>query len=170
MASMARRSAALGLLFALGLLGCDVGTKELAARNLRGEEPVQVAGEVLELRYAENHDVGFALLRSIDEPTRYQLLLIAIPLVMLGLCVLWWRRRHEAPLLEHLAFGALLAGALGNYLDRLFRGYVVDFVALPHYPVFNVADIAIVIGVGLMLLSQRRAERPRPAERQERQA
>lgn len=158
MASMARRSAAFGLLFALGLLGCDVGTKELASRNLRGEEPVQVAGEVLQLRYAENRDVGFALLRTIDEPTRYQLLLACIPLVMLGLCVLWYRRRHEAPLLEHLAFGAFLAGAFGNYLDRLFRGFVVDFVALPHYPVFNVADIAIVIGVGLMLLSQRRPQ------------
>ncbi len=156
MASMGRRSAALGLLFALGLLGCDVGTKELAERELRGEAPVPIAGDVLELRYAENRDVGFALLRTIDEPTRYGLLLIVVPLVMLGLCVLWWRRRREAPLLEHLAFGALLAGALGNYLDRLFRGYVVDFVALPHYPVFNVADIAIVIGIAFSLLAQRR--------------
>jgi len=157
MASMARRSAAFGLLFALGLLGCDVGTKELATRELRGEPPLSVAGDVVQLRYAENRDVGFSLLRSIDEPTRYRLLLAVVPLVMLGLCVLWYRRRREAPLLEHLAFGALLAGALGNYLDRLFRGFVVDFVALPHYPVFNVADVAIVLGIALMLFAQRRA-------------
>lgn len=161
MPSMGRRSAALGLLFALGLLGCDVGTKELASRELRGEPPVPVAGEVLELRYAENRDVGFSLLDAIDEPTRYRILMVLVPLVMLGLAIGWWRRREQAPLLEHLAFGALLAGALGNFVDRLFRGYVVDFIALPHYPVFNVADIAIVVGIGLMLLAQRR---PAPAQ------
>lgn len=156
MASTARRSAALGLLFALGLLGCDVGTKELASRQLRGEAPLQVAGEVLELRYAENRDVGFSLLSSIDEPDRYRLLIALVPLMLLAIGIAWWRRRGDASLAEQLGYGALLAGALGNYADRLFRGYVVDFIALPQYPVFNVADIAIVVGVGLMLLAQRR--------------
>jgi len=155
MASLGRRSAAFGLLFALGLLGCDVGTKELAVRELEGHAAVPVAGDVLELRYAENRDVGFSLLSGLDEPTRYRLLLALVPLVMLGLAIGWWRRR-EARLFEHFAFGALLAGALGNYLDRVLRGYVVDFIALPHYPVFNVADIAIVIGIALMLLAGRR--------------
>ena len=155
-----RRKAVIGILFALGLLGCDVGTKEAAARNLRGDEPVPIAGEVLELRYAENRDVGFSLLSSIDEPTRYRLLLTVIPLLMIGLAFAWWRRRRKAPLLEHLAFGAFLAGAFGNYLDRAVRGYVVDFIALPHYPVFNVADIAIVVGAVLMLFAQRGAPSP----------
>lgn len=152
------RHATLGLLFALGLLGCDIGTKEVAARSLAGEPPVSVAGEVLEFRYAENRDVGFSLLRGLEEPTRYVLLMVVIPLMLLAIGASWWRRRREAPLSEHLAYGALLAGALGNYVDRLFRGFVVDFIALPHYPVFNVADIAIVVGVGLLLLSARRRE------------
>ena len=155
MASVTRRYAALGLLCGIGLLGCDVGTKELAARNLRGEAPVQVAGDVVELRYAENRDVGFSLLSHLDEPTRYRLLVALVPLIMLGIGVVWWRRRSDAPLFEHLAYGALLAGALGNYLDRLFRGFVIDFIALPHYPVFNVADMAIALGIGAMLLAQR---------------
>jgi Signal peptidase (SPase) II len=42
-------------------------------------------------------------------------------------------------------------GALGNYLDRVFRGYVVDFIHVPHWPVFNVADIAVSVGIGLLV-------------------
>jgi len=53
----------------------------------------------------------------------------------------------------------VLAGALGNLMDRLMRGYVVDFFYLHHWPVFNVADIWIALGVGLLGLSAMRAPR-----------
>jgi signal peptidase II len=45
----------------------------------------------------------------------------------------------------------VLAGAIGNYADRLWRGYVVDFIHVPHWPVFNVADVLIVVGGALVL-------------------
>jgi signal peptidase II len=60
----------------------------------------------------------------------------------------------------------VLGGALGNMVDRIVRGYVVDFIHVKGWPIFNVADIAVVVGVGLMLLSRVR-RRPRiraPAE------
>jgi signal peptidase II len=64
-------------------------------------------------------------------------------------------RRTTAP--ERVALGLLLGGALGNAIDRLIRGHVVDFIYVHHWPVFNVADIAITVGVGLLLLFGRKA-------------
>jgi signal peptidase II len=55
------------------------------------------------------------------------------------------------------------AGAIGNGLDRVVRGYVVDFVRVPHWPVFNVADVYVTAGAGLLGLAAWRASRTRPA-------
>ena len=54
---------------------------------------------------------------------------------------------------QHVGFAFVLAGALGNVVDRAVRGYVVDFIHVRHWPVFNVADSAITLGV-VMLLAQ----------------
>jgi signal peptidase II len=51
--------------------------------------------------------------------------------------------------IEHLAFGLIAAGAIGNVIDRAARGYVVDFIHVTHWPVFNVADVAIVLGIAM---------------------
>ena len=61
-------------------------------------------------------------------------------------------KRRQANRSERAAYALLLGGALGNMLDRLARGYVVDFIHLHHWPVFNVADVLIVIGAALLLL------------------
>lgn len=145
------------LLFALmvvGLVGCDHATKHIAQSELRGRPPATLIANVLELRYTENRDVGFSLLRRVPEPVRKPIIFGfgAVGLSFLGL--LWWRRR-QAPWQEHAAYAVLLAGALGNLTDRLFRGYVVDFVYLHHWPVFNVADAYLVVGVGLVWLASR---------------
>ena len=145
------------LLFALlvvGLVGCDHATKHLARTELRGHPPVTLIANVLELRYTENRDVGFSLLRGVPEPVRKPVIFGfgAVGLTVLG--VLWWRRRR-APWQEHAAYAVLVAGALGNLTDRLVRGYVVDFVYLHHWPVFNAADGFLVAGVGLVWLASR---------------
>ncbi len=149
--SLAGRRLLFGVLLAIALVGCDLGTKELAVRELRGAAPVPVVGEWLSLRYVENTDIGFSLLSWLDPATRFWLLVSIVPAVMVGLGVWWWRRRHEARLLEHLALGSVWAGAAGNYVDRLTRGHVVDFISVPHYPVFNVADIAVAVGAAVLL-------------------
>lgn len=71
--------------------------------------------------------------------------------------ILWHLRRVRDPLWA-LALGLVLGGALGNLTDRLFRepgfgrGHVVDFIAVPHFAIFNVADCGVVVGIGLVLL------------------
>lgn len=154
-----RLASVLLVLLVIGLVGCDHATKHIAQTELRGHAPVTLLGNILDLRYTENRDVGFGLLRAVPAPVRRPLILVggSIGLGVLGL--LWWRRRR-APLLLHAAFATFAGGALGNLTDRLARGYVVDFVHVHHWPVFNVADVCLVVGAGLLWLASRRHEAP----------
>ena len=74
-------------------------------------------------------------------------------LVLAGLTVYLWKKRPENKLLR-VSLALIYAGALGNLIDRVLRGYVVDLFSfdLIDFPVFNVADICVVCGVGLLVL------------------
>jgi signal peptidase II len=79
----------------------------------------------------------------------------------------WFRRRKTASATEHVAFAAIVSGALGNGADRVLRGYVVDFIHVSFgthfdWPIFNVADIAVTVGVALLLLVELRRRRTEP--------
>jgi signal peptidase II len=138
----------------LGLVGCDHATK-LAARSWL-DAPLPVVSGLVELRYAENRDVAFSLTRSWTGPDK-RVALIATGLVLVAGLLGWaWRRRRVATLFEQLAVAMVLAGALGNLIDRALRGYVVDFVWVRAYSVFNVADVLIVVGAIAMVLAARR--------------
>ena len=119
----------------------DVVTKHLAVRELTGHAPVQVVGDLLELRLVRNPGAAFSAGASFTPVITVFALVAAVVVFYYALRV---RNRGWA-----VALGLLLAGVSGNLLDRLFRapgpfrGHVVDFFALPHWPVFNVADICI---------------------------
>jgi signal peptidase II len=104
---------------------------------------------LLDLRYAENRDTAFSLTRALHLPDKPLLLGLMSMLVLAFVLVRWWQRRR-APQVEQLAYALIVAGAVGNAIDRLARGYVVDFIEIHRWPVFNVADIAVV-GGGLIL-------------------
>ena len=116
-------------------------------------------GGILDVRYVENTDVAFNVLRWIPEHVRTPVLLVAGALALAGLGVLLLRRPPRTTLLR-AALLLVTAGAFGNYLDRVVRGHVVDFVHLTHWPVFNVADVYVTIGVGILFLSAGRVQRP----------
>lgn len=148
------------VLLAAGVLllaGCDHATKYVAKAGLEGERPVDVVGKIVRLDYTENRDTGFGLLRWIPAGTRLPVILALQSLGALVLAVALWRRRGLD--LHAAGFALVLGGALGNLTDRICRGYVVDFVRVPHWPVFNVADVWISIGIGLVALALIR-ERP----------
>ena len=65
---------------------------------------------------------------------------------------MWWRRRHDSARALHIGFALVVAGAAGNVIDRMMRGYVVDFIHVHYWPVFNVADVTIVAGTILLAL------------------
>jgi signal peptidase II len=146
------------LVFALMLLvGCDHATKRVAKGELEGQGPRSLIRGVLDFRYAENTDVGFNLLRAVPERVRTPFLVATGAAVVIGLLGALLLRRRAG-------FGGagmllITAGAVGNYLDRVVRGYVVDFVHVPHWPVFNVADAYVTVGAILLAWSALNARR-----------
>lgn len=160
---MARRlSLMLLLLMVLGLVGCDHATKAAAVSQLAGAPAVEVLPGVLELTYTENTDMAFSALRWIPEDARRVFLLVTGFGLVAGFSWILVRRRPST--LESIGYATALAGGLGNHGDRLFRGYVVDFIHLHHWPVFNVADACLLTGCALILLGSLRAGRANPAE------
>lgn len=135
----------------IALAGCDHATKHAAKAELESARPKPVIGDVLRFDYTENRDTGFGLLRWIEPEVRFPLIITLQSLGAIALLVMLLRRR--ALDLYAAAFALVLAGALGNLTDRLLRGYVVDFIRVPHWPVFNLADVWITIGVGLLALA-----------------
>ncbi len=149
------------LLLALsaGLLGCDHATKLAAEHELGAGRVVTVVPSLLELRYARNHDVAFNALSQYDLPHKNLVLLVAM-IAVLALTIGMWvrhRRNTDGWSLGDAGYAFVVAGAFGNVLDRIIRGYVVDFIHLTHWPIFNVADACIVIGLIALGLSRSRA-------------
>jgi len=138
----------------LGMVGCDHATKRLAESQLRDHDSVDVIPGILDLQYAQNHGSAFGVDRLLPEPARKPVIFFGV-LVGVAALLFAWRRRHGQPSWQHVAFALILAGAAGNLLDRMFRGYVVDFIHVPHWPIFNVADVSIFLGAAILVLTYR---------------
>ena len=149
MSTRAKQLAVLGVLTLL--VGCDHATKYAAKADLEGEAPHKLIAGFLDLRYVENTDVAFNLLRWIPESTRAPILLITGGVAALCLVLVVLSRSRFSR--TKLALLLVTAGAVGNYLDRILRGYVVDFMHVEHWPVFNVADVYVTLGVALLAIS-----------------
>jgi signal peptidase II len=144
------------LLLLLGVVGCDHTTKQLALSELARGGPVSVVPGLVELTYVANTDTAFSVLGHVFGPsTRFWVIVLAQTAANLGLIVWVLSRRRIPNPLERAAGAVLLGGGLGNLLDRLVRGHVIDFIHISYWPVFNVADIAICLGIGLLLWSRR---------------
>src|SRR5689334_9807319 len=137
-----RGGVVLAALSALLMMGCDHATK---ARAESLKTPLTLWPGVFELRYAKNPAIAFSMLEGWPDRVRAPLLIVAGALAIVSIGWLWVRRA-EAGVVEQLGYAMILAGALGNFADRVGRGFVVDFIHVAHWPIFNVADAAIVIG------------------------
>jgi signal peptidase II len=156
-----RRSLGFLFLVAGAILALDMWTKRWATRELAGAAPVPVIGELVRLTYTRNSGVAFGLGAGLPFP--YYLFSIAAALAIL---YLFLRRPIPSPT-RRLSLALILGGALGNLVDRISTGEVVDFIEIGwgrwHWPVFNVADSAVTIGVVLFALSWPRRD-PAPVE------
>jgi signal peptidase II len=134
------------------LVGCDQVSKGMAADHLAHAAPAKLYDSWLELRYTENRDMAFNALRFIPDALRERLLLVGGALALGGLVLLMLRRK---PPFETVAVAVISAGAAGNYWDRVAHGYVIDFVHVARWPVFNLADVYITLGGLALLLGHR---------------
>lgn len=149
-------------LMSLGLVGCDHATKHAARTLLPRPGAVEIVPGIFDLRYAENRDTAFSLTRALDFHDKASALVAIALLGVVAIAWMWWRRR-TGPALEQAGYAMVVGGAVGNVLDRAFLGYVVDFMHLHHWPIFNVADVAIVLGAGMIVVSGFRRP-PAPVE------
>jgi signal peptidase II len=127
---------------AAGVVVIDQVTKAIAVATLEGQAPIPLLGDWLGLTFVRNPGAAFSLAGNYT---------IVISVIAIGVSLFivrtartltssWWA----------VVLGGILGGAIGNLLDRIFRepapfrGHVVDFLELPNWPVFNVADMALV--------------------------
>ena len=132
----------------------DYSTKVWALNNLRQVEPIKVIGSILQLRLVFNPGAAFSF------GTSFTFIFTILALIAVGVIAYyaikiahkWWAA----------VLGLALGGVLGNLTDRIFRepsifnGHVIDWIELPNFPVFNVADMAIVAAalVSVLLIAK----------------
>jgi len=136
--------------FLIIILFLDQLTKSIVSRTLPLNIPIPVLSTFLQLTYIRNPNAAF----GISFGNRLPLLPLAI-LAILILLIIFIRSKHETRI-EHTAVGLILGGALGNLVDRIRFGEVVDFIDVGiksyRWPVFNVADSAVTVGIFLLIL------------------
>ncbi len=138
-------------LIAAVILGVDVVTKAIVSTGMALNQSVPVIGEWVRLTYVRNPGVAFSLF-----PGRRTAFII---LSLTGLTVVATYLVRHAPrtIRDGVAIGLFLGGALGNLVDRVRTGEVVDFIEIGvrthRFPVFNVADMGVTFGVALLVLS-----------------
>jgi signal peptidase II len=135
------------------VLGLDQYTKHVVVASFVPGESRPFIPHALYWTYVQNTHGAFGLFGS--QPW----LLIGMAVIVLG--VFWYAFREYAAnsAVVRFAFGTIVGGAIGNIVDRFHYGFVVDFIDARWWPVFNVADSCITIGVGLLILTTFRRER-----------
>lgn len=102
---------------------------------------IPLIGDMVRFRYAENTGIAFSL------PVEGLILQMVTVLFIILLGVLYVRMQAWDSVYKAVFFGLVFGGALGNAVDRFLRGFVVDFISVGTFPIFNIADIAVTLGV-----------------------
>jgi signal peptidase II len=133
-------------LVALAVVALDQAVKALVDGAIEPGERVEVL-PFLDLVRVTNEGVAFGFLDGGSETA-----VLAITAAALALVHIWFARDPARPW-SWLAIGLLAGGAIGNLIDRVFRDGVIDYIDLPAWPSFNLADVAITLGAGLLVLA-----------------
>lgn len=150
---MMSRSSSITFLVALATTSCDLSTKKAAIYSTVGGARTLIPG-ALQLVHWENPGMAFSLMAGWPSALRTVLLVLTAVIGIAGGFVFAVKKR-VAPA-SAVGVGLVMGGAIGNLLDRLSHGTVTDFLYLHRgafsWPAFNVADIAICVGVGILML------------------
>lgn len=138
------------IVLATVLIGLDQFTKYLAINHLMNKDDIILIPGVLQLHYLENTGAAFSMLEG-----KQVLFAIMTPILLIALFYLLLRMpKHKKYMPLDYVIVFLIAGAIGNYIDRITNNYVVDFIyfSLINFPVFNVADIYVTVAVIVLFL------------------
>jgi signal peptidase II len=155
------------LLVAGAVFMIDQTSKAWAVRRLRFSGEIrEIIPGFLNFAYAQNTGAAFSMFDDQGDTGRWGLSVVALIATALVLYFFWKTPRSDDRMLGGLAL--LLAGIVGNVVDRVRLGYVVDFIDVQfgswHYPTFNVADMSICMGAGLLILDMFLAKKPEAAK------
>ena len=139
---------ALFLAGVLAVVGIDRLSKVFFAHLLSLNESIALIKGVVHFTLVHNTGIAFGLFKDCGA------VFFVIPLILTGLLIynVYYYRDREYSRTYIMAFSLILGGAIGNLIDRIFLGHVVDFIDLRVWPVFNVADSAITVGAVIILL------------------
>ena len=148
----------LNLVCIAALVGIDQAIKLWAVQNLMPVESMPLIPHIVELRFVYNEGMSFSLLSG-----KQEFLIAATSIGML--VIAWWLFTHcRNDQLQHWAWVLVLGGGIGNLIDRIAEGRVVDYINLlfMRFAVFNFADICVCVGMGLWILAIILEERRNP--------
>ncbi len=134
-----------GLIFAASVL-VDQLTKKWIRNNFDPGEHKEVFGDLLQLVHVKNRGVAFGLLEGAPVG------MLVASLILVGAVAFLMAGFGPATQLKAVGLGLMASGGVGNAIDRIHQGHVTDFLLIPHWPAFNVADIAISLSVVFIAL------------------
>jgi len=142
------------LSFIIGILiiAADQLSKYLAVAYLMDKRPIVLINNLIELHFVRNYGAAFGIMQN----QRWLFIVITV-LVLIGIIVFIIKNNNKLNIFTKISLGALLGGASGNLIDRVHLTYVIDFIkvdlgSLYDFPVFNIADIFIVVGTSLLVI------------------
>lgn len=124
----------------------DLLSKKFAVQFLANGQAITLIPGFLQLSYVENRGAAFGLL------AQYPFIMIIVGLIVSWYIIYYVHAELCKSRIQYYGLIFLFAGTVGNLINRMFLGYVIDFIVLPYWPTFNFADIFINIGVGLLIL------------------
>lgn len=151
-----KRSAIL-FLTVISCVGCDQTTKYTAKELLPSDSVIRLAEDTIRLQYTENSGAFLGLGASLSAETRFWIFVVLVS-VALAVMLFYTVKSRTLPWIPAIALSLFIGGGASNLIDRLvYKGAVIDFLNIGignlRTGVFNVADVAIVAGAGLLVLS-----------------
>ncbi|MBX9767492.1 MAG: signal peptidase II [Bdellovibrionales bacterium] len=141
-----------------GVVFLDLLTKYWIQACLSLHEEIIIINGVFNINYAQNLGAAFGFMSG-SSPSVRKIFLFGTAAIAIFVIFRMLKRNSVLQRVENIALSLILGGALGNVLNRMYLGYVVDFLHfhwrdLYHFPSFNIADVAICMGAGLLLIHQ----------------
>lgn len=125
----------------------DQLTKLLAVEFLKGKPSVNIIGSFLRLSYVENTGMAFGMMKN----SRW--IFMSVSCIAIAAMLVYLVIAKNQPKLYTVAISIIASGGIGNMIDRIALGYVIDFVDVKYFAVFNGADSLVCIGAGLLILA-----------------
>lgn len=143
---MRRRSGLLLALTSLAVLVADQVSKAMVRSGLEVGESIPLIDGIISLTHVRNAGAAFGLF-----PGKLPLFITVSAVVLGGIAWVWWKLKPEGRWIT-VALGLVAGGAMGNMIDRVVAGRVTDFFDLGWFPVFNVADVSLDVGVLILIV------------------